>query len=225
MRLFVLLLVLALTGMDLAAQQLHASNDTTQPVVDVRALARQQIEMAKNAQRAVPIQPSMRPETANPLLPMAFLMAILLGAIAVLWIVVRKPRPKSSSVVSPVTPAVQPKPPGENPVDALLRQAQLILLEKKAQRTLHAAQRSQPLDTGLALARTFGRGKGELALAQKLQTSAAEYPWQQRIHKDDPLLAGESTAASAKNLGVGTGELRLLHTLQAMQAQQRKETR
>jgi hypothetical protein len=100
----------------------------------------------------------------------------------------------------------------------------LILLEKKAQRTLHAAQRSQPLDTGLALARTFGRGRGELALAQKLETSGTQYPWQHNIRQDNARLAGGSTAASAKVLGVGTGELRLLHTLQALQAQQRKET-
>lgn len=226
MKLVLIPLVIVLTVIDIAAQDRKALNDSTQavpPVVDVRALARQQIEMANNGQRALESRQSALPNETNPLIPILFFMVTLLATIGALWLVVRKPPEHRSPVKRPATLPVQPQTPRENPVDALLRQAQLILLEKKAQRTLPTPLKPQPIDTNITIARTFGRGKGELALAHKLETSDKQYSWEQKIRNNDSLLTGESTAASARSLGVGTGELKLLHTLRSMQAQQRKE--
>ncbi len=218
-------LVAALTVDALAAQDHGLLNDSTQavqPVVDVRAMARQQIEMAKTIQRTLESRRSASPENPNALLPILLLMVILLGVIGALWVVVRKPRPKGTPVEQHVTLTARPQTPPENPVDALLRQAQLILLEKKAQRTLHAPQRALSINTNIAIARTFGRAQGELTLAQKLEASGTQYPWEEKLCADDIVRSGENPAAAAKNLGVGTGELKLLHTLRTMQAQQGK---
>ncbi len=223
MRLLFSTLVMTMMVEGMAAQGHLPLNDSTQavqPVVDVRALARQQIEMAKSAQQSLEARQNLSVDNGDPLLLILFLTVALLGTTGALWLTMRRPRRKSVPVTPPPSHTAQQQTPREDPVDALLRQAHVILLEKKAQRTLHAQQRSHPINTSVAMARTLGLGKGELMLAQKLESSTS-FPWEQKMRRG-ALSSGEVTPASARELGLGTGELKLAHTLHAMQEQERK---
>jgi len=223
MRLLLTTLVMTVMVEGTGAQVHLPIKDSTQagePVVDVRALARQQIEMAKSAQQSLERRQNVSLKNNDPLLLILFLSVAFLGTTGALWLTMRKPRRKSAPAASSLPLTAQQQTPREDPVDALLRQAHVILLEKKAQRALHVQQKGRTLDTSVAMARTLGLGKGELMLAHKLESSTG-LPWEQKIRRG-ALSNGEATPASARELGVGTGELKLAHTLYAMQEQERK---
>lgn len=189
------------------------------PMVDVRALALQQVEQARRS----PSEDSAESGAAlrdlhGGILLMAFVLS-LVNTTALVMYLRRKGQPVESAASSvPVQNASHaPTPRAESAVDALLRQAHLILLEKRVGRTTRPAVVRATVEPHLNLARTFGRGTGELALAQKLATGKEHYPWESRVQEMES--SGLSAEHAAKKFGVGAGELRLAHALRVLREQ------
>lgn len=201
------------------AQEADAES-SVQRVVDVRSLVLQQI--AEAGQQGT----GLATENRVAVVPVEFLALgisalVSLSSTIVLLLIVFRKRPIPPQRVAP--PPVRVAPVTQhNAVDALLRQAHLILLEKRSSYASKPSAVQVAAEPHLGVARAFGRGRGELALAQKLATGQEQYPWEKRMRDVESSLHENGSVATARKFGVGMGELQLAHALRAFQAQQER---
>lgn len=109
----------------------------------------------------------------------------------------------------------QPQP--EVNVEAILLQAKRILHDKKAA-TMPTSEKNQSESTEdiVEMARTFGRGQGEVRLAQAVEASNRQNAWQRKLQQLEEVAEMSEPIASAKKLGVGRGELDLAKSLRRL---------
>lgn len=202
------------------AEEPNNARRIVDPVIDVRALVRGEMEQAHHRLESR--------DAAVPMPVVQFHLEIFVVAAGIslastsmlLWALLRR-KGKSVSMRPPRALPARMQPAHADPVDALLKQAALILCEKRAghsPRSFASADEETNEDVGIA--RTFRRGKGEMALAQKFEGAGKMYPWEKKLREGampGPIADGSSVAA--KKLGIGTGEMHLMHSLRAMQAQ------
>ncbi|MER3522591.1 MAG: hypothetical protein C4326_00625 [Ignavibacteria bacterium] len=215
-------LVLLACAACVRAEEPTTARRIVDPIIDVRALVRGEMERAHHA---------LQREAASPM-PMAHLHVgifffaagvSLLSTSMLLWVLLRRKRRDVSMAPLRSLPATM-QPPRTDPVDALLKQAALILREKRA---AHSPRSFAPVDEevsgNVGLARTFQRGKGELALAQKCEAAGKTYPWEKKLREGAALnVIAEGSPLAAKTLGIGTGEMHLVHSLRALQKQHQR---
>lgn len=188
--------------------------------VDLAAIVKSQIEEANAAaQVKAPPAPASSFFDIQFIPFVAALLISLLGTAGMMYWVVKPAPPRRTAPARAAIPAQVTQP--TSGVDAILDQARIILQEKAAQAKLPRASTSND-DAATTLARTFGRGQGELHLARRLEQGSREYLWEKKIQGVNTRRRDSTTRA--KRLGVGRGELELAAMLRAMHEEQmRKE--
>jgi hypothetical protein len=205
----------SLVVMDMYSKELPVTNAQS---ADLAAIVKSQIEEANAAAK-------VKPAPAKSFFDIQFipfvaaLMISLLGTAGLMyWIV--KPAPPTRTAPARAALPKRATPPITG-VEAILDQARIILQEKTARAKPGIVSRGNE-DAVTTLARTFGRGQGELHLARRLESGSREYMWEKKLQGVDTQRRDSITRA--KKLGVGRGELELAASLRKMHDDQlRKE--
>jgi hypothetical protein len=203
--------------LDMYSKEFVAVHDQS---VDLAAIVKRQIEEANEAaerKKAAPPSTSFFDIQFIPFVA-ALLISLLGTAGLMLWVVKPVPPTRSAPARAALPPRASESPTG---VDAILDQARIILQEKAAQAKPSVSATSGG-DAVTALARTFGRGQGDVQFARTMETRNREYLWEKKLHGVDT--HKRSSITRAKQLGVGRGELALAASLRKMHDEQlRKE--
>lgn len=215
-----IMLTVACVGGVHAQEEVRRADRAVAPeaIVDVRSLVLQQLEESRIDHRAGE-RSVVGPDVDVEILVLAFVIA-LVNTVGLLFFIIRR----GHRLQGPTPPAPAPAAPKrstvrkDNAVDALLHQAHLILLEKRIEQLSRPAAMRGAVEPHVSLARTFGRGTGEVTLAQKLAGGKERCSWESRVREMQT--SGEPTEVAARKFGVGTGELRLAHALRVLREQQ-----
>ncbi len=183
--------------------------------VDISAMVLEQVEKAKDP---TPSLQQTERSSSFVLMPLLIALAIAsLGTSGLLFYLNRSASPEPPRV--PVPSAKQGAP---NRVEAILHEARIILEEKAApQKSI--ASTTEGEDGGVATARLFGRGRGEVALVMKMEQQRGEFSWNNARIRPEALKGKPLTAA--RKLGVGRGEIELARSLQKVREEQNQRGR
>jgi hypothetical protein len=203
--------------LDMYSKEEAAVNDQS---VDLAAIVKNQIEDANEAAKKKESPVRSQSFFDIQFIPfVASLLISLLGTAGMMyWIV--KPAPPTRTAPAR---AMLPERTAQTTtgVDAILDQARIILQEKAARTKPNVIAPSDE-DAVTTLARTFGRGQGELQFARTMETRNREYMWEKKLQGMDTQRRDPITRA--KKLGVGRGELALAASLRKIHDEQlRKE--
>lgn len=203
------------------------SSDTTKagvPLVNIKALAQQQIEEASKRAREIQNASSQSFFDIQMIPFIAACFISLLGTAGMMYWIVKPPPPQKPAPEKALKPVVKE----QSGVDAILAQAKLILQEKAGiaqPKFAYDGFSSGSEDPSLALAKKFGRRPGEFRLARSLEMGNNKYKLETKLHQLDTIRPGQESVARAKKLGVGKGELDLAVSLKRIgQIQLQKES-
>jgi hypothetical protein len=188
--------------------------DTTQnAVLDIRSLARVQLEEKTEDRTASTMRGSFDVQRIPLIASLVF--SILTTGGMLLWILRPKPSPKSKARVS----TADSKRESISPADAILLQARQIIKEKsgiaKTALAIESASFEREDDTAV-LSRKFRRGQGELQLARTFENQNRQHLWEKKLQRLDSNKTNSELAKTAKQLGVGRGEINLAMSLRRM---------
>lgn len=179
--------------------------------VDISSMVMAQVN---NASAEAPSVGQVRQGPSFMLIP--FLVAIgsaLAGTTVLMFYLKRR---FSAAPPCALLPSVRREP--TDPVKAILHEARIILEEKGAAKK-NPLPAFEPDDGNVVTAKSFGRGRGEVALAMKIERQRGTITWETpRMHSE--VLKGTPRAA-ARRFGVGTGEIALARSLQKIDHEQR----
>lgn len=193
------------------------------PVINIKTLAEEQVQEAKK--QATGIKSSLFIYFFE-IQMVPFIAACFISLLGTSGIMYRVTRTSSSKM--PVTQKAGKSVAinGAN-VDALLAQARLILDEKTGAvppRLIVEERPAERENTALLHAKKFGRGQGEFQLAKTLEAQNRQCMWQKRLQLLDPKRTAGEPVGTAKELGIGQGEVGLALSLRRLQdTETRKE--
>lgn len=178
--------------------------------VDIAAMVTEQVQQAKTPTPVV----NGKTESGTPLgWPLVIAVATALFGTGGLLLFLNRRGSKRQPLGAPPAPRKE----APNSIDAILQEARIILEEKAAQDKSHYLS-VQSEDSGTKTARTFRRGRGEIAFALNIEQQRREVSRKTTGNKPE-ILKGKPLT-TAKQLGVGRGEVDLARALQKFSQKQ-----